>query len=59
MGEGSSLLEMNTVIDNLDDSLYWIDKGLVMDLNETDFRLAGALSKEAYSRGLQHNFKKV
>jgi len=52
MGEGSSLLEMNTVIDNLDDSLYWIDKGLVMDLNETDFRLAGALSKEAYNRGV-------
>lgn len=52
MGEGSSLLEMNTVIDNLDDSLYWIDKGLVMDLNETDFRLAGALSKEAYNRGI-------
>lgn len=51
MGEGSSLLEMNTVVDNLEDSLYWIDKGLTYDLNEIDFRLAGALSENAAKMG--------
>ena len=51
MGEGSSLLEMNTVVDNLEDSLYWIDKGLTYDLNEIDFRLAGALGEQAAKMG--------
>ena len=52
MGEGSSLLEMKNVMDNLDDTLYWVEKGLTMDLDEIDFRLAGALNKEAYNRGV-------
>ena len=52
MGEASSLLESNMVLNNLNDTLYWIEKGLVMDLDEMDFRLAGALTKEAYNRGI-------
>ena len=52
MGEGSSLLESQTVLDNLNDTLYWVEKGLTMDLDEIDFRLAGALNKEAYNRGV-------
>ena len=48
MGEGSSLLESQTVLDNLEDTLYWTNLGLTMDLADIDFRLAGALSKEAY-----------
>ena len=51
MGEGSSLLESQTVLDNLEDTLYWTNLGLTMDLADIDFRLAGALSKEAYNRG--------
>ena len=52
MGEASSLLESNMVLNNLNDTLYWIEKGLLMDLDEMDFRLAGALTKEAYNRGI-------
>ena len=52
IGEGSSLLESQTVLDNLNDTLYWVEKGLTMDLDEIDFRLAGALNKEAYNRGV-------
>ena len=52
MGEASSLLESNMVLNNLNDTLYWIEKGLVMDLDEMDFRLAGALTKEAYNIGI-------
>ena len=45
-------MESQTVLDNLNDTLYWVEKGLTMDLDEIDFRLAGALNKEAYNRGV-------
>ena len=48
--EGSSLLEQNAVVENLEDTLFWIDKGVEMDLRMMDVRLAGALSKESWER---------
>ena len=48
--EGSSLLEQNAVVENLEDVLFWIDKGVEMDLRMMDVRLAGALSKESWER---------
>jgi hypothetical protein len=51
-GTGSTLLEQQAVVDEWEDEIYWIDKGLEADLNMIDFRLAGALAKESYSRGV-------
>tara|TARA_Y100001937_G_scaffold69032_1_gene94267 strand:+ start:2083 stop:2610 length:528 start_codon:yes stop_codon:yes gene_type:complete len=52
MNQGSSLLESTEVTKNLNDTLYWIEKGLILDNADLDFRLAGALTKEAYNRGI-------
>ena len=48
---GSTLLETETVIDNLEDTLFWISKGVEMDTRSIDLRLASSLSKEAWERG--------
>jgi len=48
--EGSSLLEQESVVENLEDTIFWIDKGVEMDMRTIDVKLAGALSKEAYER---------
>ena len=50
MGTGSTLLEQEVVIENLEDSLFWIEKGVEMDMRMLDVKLAGALSKEAWER---------
>ena len=47
---GSTLMEQESVIDNLEDTLFWIDKGVEMDLRTMDVRLAGALAKESWDR---------
>ena len=47
---GSTLLESESVVDNLEDTLFWINKGVEMDLRTMDVKLAGALSKEAWER---------
>ena len=47
---GSTLLEQEGVVENLEDVLFWIDKGVEMDLRTIDVKLAGALSKESYAR---------
>jgi len=47
---GSSLMEQESVIENLEDTLFWIDKGVEMDLRTMDVRLAGALAKESWDR---------
>jgi hypothetical protein len=47
---GSTLMEQESVIDNLEDTLFWIDKGVEMDLKTMDVRLAGALAKESWDR---------
>ena len=49
--EGSTLLEQEAVIDRLDDTLWWIEKGAEMDVRDIDLRLAGALQEEAWKAG--------
>jgi hypothetical protein len=51
MGTGSTLIEQAAVIDNLEDTLFWISKGVEMDTRTIDLRLASSLSKEAWERG--------
>ena len=51
MGTGSTLIEQAAVIDNLEDTLFWINKGVEMDLRTIDLRLASSLSKESWERG--------
>ena len=51
MGTGSTLIEQAAVIDNLEDTLFWIGKGVEMDVRTIDLRLASSLSKEAWERG--------
>ena len=51
MGTGSTLIEQTAVIDNLEDTIFWINKGVEMDLRTMDLRLASSLSKEAWERG--------
>ena len=51
MGTGSTLIEQAAVIDNLEDTIFWINKGVEMDLRSIDLRLASSLSKEAWERG--------
>ena len=51
MGTGSTLIEQAAVIDNLEDVIFWINKGVEMDLRSIDLRLASSLSKESWERG--------
>ena len=51
MGTGSTLIEQAAVIDNLEDTIFWINKGVEMDLRSIDLRLASSLSKESWERG--------
>ena len=50
MGTGSTLIEQAAVIDNLEDTIFWINKGVEMDLRTIDIKLAGALRKESWER---------
>ena len=47
---GSTLMESESVIDNLEDTLFWVNKGVEMDIRTMDVRLAGALAKESWDR---------
>ena len=47
---GSTLMEQESVIDNLEDTLFWVNKGVEMDIRTMDVRLAGALAKESWDR---------
>ena len=48
---GSTLMEQNAVVERLDDTLWWIEKGAEMDVRDIDLRLAGALQQEAWDAG--------
>ena len=48
---GSTLMEQNAVVERLDDTLWWIEKGAEMDVRDIDLRLAGALQEEAWRAG--------
>jgi hypothetical protein len=48
---GSTLIEQDAVVANLEDTLFWIDKGAEISLREIDLRLAGLLQDEAWRAG--------
>jgi len=50
IGTGSTLLETQAVLDELEDSHFWIEKGYELNLMETDVQLASALSEESWNR---------
>ena len=47
---GSTLMEQESVIENLEETLFWVNKGVEMDVRTMDIRLAGALAKESWDR---------
>ena len=47
---GSTLLESNDVITELEDTMFWLEKGVQMDMAMIDVKLAGAVQAEAYKR---------
>jgi len=48
---GSTLMEKNAVLANLEDTVFWINKGAKMSLKDIDLKLAGLLQKEAWEAG--------
>jgi hypothetical protein len=49
--EGSTLMEMNSVVANLEDTVFWINKGAEMTVRDIDLRLAGKLQATAWNTG--------
>jgi len=45
---GSTLMEQNAVVANLEEVKFWIDKGAEISLREIDLKLAGLLQEEAW-----------
>lgn len=52
MSTGSTLFEQQNALDDHEENMFWIDKSFEYELNMIDFRLAGALAKESYSRNV-------
>jgi len=52
MNQDSPLLEINNTINDVEDEFNVINSRLTNDLNQIDFRLAGALAKESFNRGV-------
>jgi len=48
---GSTLMEQNAVIANLEDTKFWINKGAEMSVRDIDLRLAGLLQETAWEAG--------
>ena len=48
---GSTLMEQNAVVANLEEVKFWIDKGAEISLREIDLKLAGLLQEEAWRAG--------
>ena len=51
IGTGSTLMEQNAVVENLNDTIFWINKGAEMSVRDIDLRLAGLLQEEAWKAG--------
>jgi hypothetical protein len=49
--EGSTLMEMNNVVANLEDTVFWINKGAEMSVRDIDMKLAGNLQAAAWNAG--------
>ena len=48
---GSTLMEQNAVVANLEDTVFWINKGAEMAVRDIDLKLAGLLQEEAWKAG--------
>ena len=48
---GSTLMEQNAVVENLNDTIFWINKGAEMSVRDIDLKLAGLLQEEAWKAG--------
>jgi len=48
---GSTLIEQNAVVENLNDTIFWINKGAEMSVRDIDLKLAGLLQEEAWKAG--------
>ena len=46
--KGSTLMEQNAVVENLNDTIFWINKGAEMSVRDIDLKLAGLLQEEAW-----------
>ena len=46
---GSTLMEQNAVVANLEDTVFWINKGAEMTVREIDLRLASKLQAAAWN----------
>ena len=51
IGTGSTLMEQNAVVENLNDTIFWINKGAEMSVRDIDLRLAGLLQETAWKAG--------
>jgi len=51
IGTGSTLMEQNAVVANLEDTVFWINKGAEMTIREIDLKLAGNLQAAAWNAG--------
>ena len=49
--EGSTLMEMNNVVANLEDTVFWINKGAEMSVRDIDMKLASNLQAAAWNAG--------
>ena len=49
-GTGSTLLETQSVFEELDDARFWLEKGVQTELMETDYELGSALAQNAWER---------
>ena len=51
IAQGSTLIEQNAVVENLNDTIFWINKGAEMSVRDIDLKLAGLLQEEAWKAG--------
>ena len=49
--EGSTLMEQNAVVANLEDTVFWINKGAEMSVRDIDMKLATNLQSAAWNAG--------
>ena len=49
IGTGDTLMEQNSVVANLEDTVFWINKGAEMTVREIDLRLASKLQAAAWN----------
>ena len=49
IAQGSTLMEQNSVVANLEDTVFWINKGAEMTVREIDLRLASKLQAAAWN----------